>query len=402
MPSCRPVVAELFAGVACVAEGFTRSNVLDIGYLNDADPLTARTYRANGGKSGYDVRDVREVVAADVLAAADGRPLAGLLGCPPCQGWSAAGHRSPADERNALLYEFLRVVETLSPPFFVMENVPGVAVRADVRRALLELSAYRCWTGVLNAAAYGLPQTRQRAIIIAYRRDLGVIPLPPKPTHAGRRHLWDHRSEKRLVPSLDNIDSLLGAAPRLSGEARSRHTMRELYADVDLGQLQDFVTVREAIDDLRFDSGRSRRSDYAQRLSRSGDVSNHLPWGHGDDLVARMRTVAEGRRAPLTATNGRRYYSQAYARLHRDGLAPTVTTNFHNPGSGRFTHYAEHRSLTVREAARLQGFPDDFVFLGHGWQQAQLVGNAFPPPWAEVIGRHVAAQLSGPIAQLAA
>jgi DNA (cytosine-5)-methyltransferase 1 len=283
-----------------------------------------------------------------------------------------------------------------------MENVPAVAMRTDVRAAVAELATYNCWMGVLNAAAYGLPQSRQRAIIIGYRKDLGVLPTPPRPTHAGTRRVWDYRLEKLCTPSLPNIDSLLGAAPRLSGEAGARHTMGELYAHSDIQQLQNFVTVRDAIGDLRLDDGRSRRSGYAQALAASGSVSNHRPWGHGAELVARLQTVAEGRRPPMSATNGRRYYSQAYARLHGSGSAPTLTTNFHNPGSGRFTHYAEHRTLTVREAARLQGFPDDFVFLGHGWQQAQLVGNAFPPPWARVIGDHIAGELAGPLAQLVA
>ena len=75
---------------------------------------------------------------------------------------------------------------------------------------------------------------------------------------------------------------------------------------------------------------------------------------------------------------------QAYTRLHRRGLARTITTNFHNPGSGRFLHYQQHRTLTVREAARLQGFGDDFVFIGRPGRQERLVGNAFPPLWAGV------------------
>jgi DNA (cytosine-5)-methyltransferase 1 len=118
-----------------------------------------------------------------------------------------------------------------------------------------------------------------------------------------------------------------------------------------------------------------------------------VPWEHGKDLVERMRLVSEGCRPPIEATNGRRYYSQAYTRLHRKGLARTITTNFHNPGSGRFLHYHLNRTLTVREAARLQGFGDDFVFIGHpGWQE-RIVGNAFPPLWAESIASHVTTDL---------
>src|SRR5437016_8375130 len=98
MPISKPVVAELFAGVASVADGFRQSGAFDVGYLNDADPLTATTYRANRDAPRYDVRDVRDVAPRDLVAAANGRLLAGILGCPPCQGWSAAGQRSPSDE----------------------------------------------------------------------------------------------------------------------------------------------------------------------------------------------------------------------------------------------------------------------------------------------------------------
>ena len=90
------------------------------------------------------------------------------------------------------------------------------------------------------------------------------------------------------------------------------------------------------------------------------------------------------------------YYSQAYTRLHRDGLARTITTNFHNAGSGRFTHYSASRTLTVREAARLQGIPDRFRFIGFPSWQERLVGNAFPQCWAREIAAHIKHQLAQP------
>jgi len=118
-----------------------------------------------------------------------------------------------------------------------------------------------------------------------------------------------------------------------------------------------------------------------------------VPWDHDRDLVTRMHKVPEGCHPPIEATNGRRYYSQAYTRLHRDGLARTITTNFHNPGSGRFLHYRLDRTLTIREAARVQGFRDDFGFTGRPGVQERQVGNAFPPLWAEAIAAHVTAEL---------
>ncbi len=390
-------IAELFAGVGSVADGFSRGGPFQPVYLNDVDPSPAATYRVNRGEKGgeYDVRDVRQVTAADVLKAADGRQVSGVLGCPPCQGWSAAGRRLADDERNMLIGDYFRLVRDLRPLFFVMENVPAVSGRPELRRALAtEARGYRCWSGVLNAASYGLPQTRQRTLVLGYREDLGVRPTPPPPTHAGRREVWDYRREALVAPTAETLDSLLGSAPTLyvTGTG-SAHTMRGIYAARTL-ELADLVTVGDAIGDLDEDPP-SRSSAYARAMrTAGGPPANHVPWGHGEDLVRRMSTVVEGCRPPLTATNGRRYYSQAYARLHRRGLGRTITTNFHNPGSGRFLHYARPRTLSVREAARLQGFSDDFVFTGHRGHQARMVGNAFPPLWAEAIARHVSDELA--------
>lgn len=388
-------IAEVFAGLGSVAEAFRRGGGLEVAYLTDIDAYARRTYRVNyGHETRYDLKDVRDVTGKMIMQAAGGRPLAGLLGCPPCQGWSAAGQRASDDERNRLLGDFFRLVGEVKPVFFVMENVPTVADRGELLVALRRLAGrYRTWHGVLNAAAYGMPQSRQRTMVIGYRRDAEVVPTPPPPTHAGRRALWDYRTETLVVPTLEQLDALLGTAPRIGARRASDHGMAHLYGN-DLGELADFVTVGEAIGDLEGCGNRRVRSAYARVLGASATwPENHVPWGHSSDFVARMAQVEEGRRPPQSATNGRRYYSQAYARLHRRGLSRTITTNFHNPGCGRFLHYELHRSLTVREAARLQGLRDDFVFIEHPSRQARVIGNAFPYLWAERIARHIREQL---------
>ncbi|QDY11131.1 DNA cytosine methyltransferase [Micromonospora sp. HM134] len=392
-------VAEVFAGAGSVAHGFARAAGFEVAYLNDIDEYARRTYQANYGTTvRYDLVDVRSVTGQVIKDAADGRPVAGLLGCPPCQGWSAAGQRAANDPRNLLLDDFFRLVAEIKPLFFVMENVPSVADRAELAVAMAALAPdYRTWHGVLNAASYGLPQSRQRTIVIGYHKDTEVQPTPPPPTHGGSRLIWDYRTERLVEPTVERLDALLGAAPRFGAPKHKQYSMREHYGD-GLGGLPPFVTVGEAIRDLAPDFA-GRLSAYAKRLSTPRSMPrNHHAWGHGPSLVDRMAMVKEGRRPPIEATNNRRYYSQAYARLHRRGLARTITTNFHNPGCGRFLHYQLHRSLTVREAARLQGFRDDFFFIDHhGWQE-RIVGNAFPPLWAEVIARHVSDQLHAVLA----
>lgn len=392
-------VAELFAGVGSVAEGFRRGAGFDVAYLNDVDPAARDTYQENYGKDvPYDLIDVQGVIADRIREMADGKPIAGLLGCPPCQGWSTAGPRREGDVRNALLGDFFRLITDLRPMFFVMENVPAVSDRVELSRALQELSPhYRTWAGVLNAASFGLPQSRQRTLVIGYDVRTGVQPLPPAPTHAGVRRVWDYRSEQLVKPSADTIDTILGAAPRLGSTVSSAYSMAAHYRG-GVETLKNFVTVGEALRDLDPESGQ-KPSDYVRGLGRGWlPPENHRPWAHGPDLVARLSKVAEGGRPSSDVTAGKRYYSQAYARLHRRGLARTITTNFHNPGSGRFLHYSQPRSLTVREAARLQGFRDDFRFIHHPSWQERLVGNAFPPLWAEVIARHVGQQLGESLA----
>jgi DNA (cytosine-5)-methyltransferase 1 len=388
------VVAEVFAGVGSVARGFACAGGFQVAYLNDIDPVARATYQVNDPPDAvYELRDIQKVTGPIIREAAAGRPVAGLLGCPPCQGWSAAGRRNASDRRNGLLKDFFRLVNSVYPVFFVMENVPSVADRTEFAAALAALRGrYRIWHGILNAASYGLPQSRQRVLVIGYRHDTGVTPSCPPPTHAGRNKIWDYRTEAFVQPSADTLDALLGAAPRLGAARAAQYSMRDYYS-YELGVLAPFVTVGEAIGDLEEYGG--PRSGYARRLGAAGqqEASNHEPWDHGRNLIDRLRQVKEGCRPPIEASNGRRYYSQAYARLHRNGLARTITTNFHNPGSGRFLHYRLHRTLTVREAARLQGFGDDFVFIGHqGWQE-RLVGNAFPPLWAESIASHIVTEL---------
>lgn len=390
----RHALVELFAGVGSVALAFARCGPFELGYLNDVDPAAKATFAANVDDAGmYELADVHVVSPARVREVLDGREAAGLLGCPPCQGWSTAGRRRRDDDRNLLLHTYFEFVEELSPLFFLMENVPAVATRVELHRRLDQLSpSYRVWSGVLNGAVYGLPQTRQRTIVLGYRADLAIRPTCPEPSHAGSRPVFDYGTQRLVRPSLEVLDELLGVAPLLSRGGRT-HSMRPHYRK-PLEGLADFVTVADAIGDLA-GSAPASPSAYARRRGARADAvpHNHVPWAHSSHLVERMRAVPEGG-SPASPADGRRYYSQAYTRLHRAGLARTVTTNFHNPGCGRFCHYGAPRTLTVREAARLQGFDDDFLFVGPRSHQERLVGNAFPPLWAEVLARHVTRELA--------
>lgn len=392
LPNAQAAVVDLFAGLGCVAAGFSRGGRFVPVALVDVDTAARDSFIANGGHGSYLVRGVEELDPSELRECAGGAPIAGVLGCPPCQGFSAAGKRCAGDPRNKLLYSYFSVVSALRPAFFVLENVPSIVYQPELYEFLAaQAPDYLVWRGVLNAACYGLPQTRQRAIVIGYLRDLGVTPTPPPPTHFGTRPVFDYRTASLLEPSAATTEALLGESPHIGVPRDSRMSGAAVLPESP-ASLESLVQVGEAIGDLptlEADRCSNAPSEYALSLGAgNASVANHVRWRHTDTTVARLRSIPEGG-SPLKG----RYYSQAYARLHRRGLSRTITTNFHNPGCGRFTHYAEPRSLTVREAARLQGIRDEFELVGRRSTQERLVGNAFPPLWAEAISRQIRHQV---------
>jgi DNA (cytosine-5)-methyltransferase 1 len=396
-------VIDLFAGIGCVARGFEQTGRFETIALNDVDRDAADTYAANFPTARYVRRDISSLRPGYLRDLADGRTIHGLLGCPPCQGFSAAGLREEDDERNRLLGHYFRLVKALRPPFVVMENVPRVFRYTLFQDMLRQLKGeYTVWAGVLNASLYGVPQTRQRAIVIGFRHDLGVVPMPPTPTTFGQRRVFEYATRRLVEPRSREGVRLLGLYPEVGHPERMDEAIEKLLAS--LNETGDLIRVGDAIGDLPPASdtdatipyGRTASSAYASDL-RGSEACNHVRWRHGKQMLRRLRDVAEGA-GLLDAQYGRSrvrpYFSQAYTRLHRQGLARTVTTNFHNPGSGRFLHYRDLRTITVREAARLQGISDTFRFVGFQSVQERLVGNAFPVPLARAIAAQVASQLS--------
>jgi DNA (cytosine-5)-methyltransferase 1 len=389
-------IVDLFAGIGCVARGFEATGRFEPIALVDIDLDARRTWEHNHAHADYLASDVATLTPADLLESADGRTISGIVGCPPCQGFSAAGQRRADDERNQLLGSFFDVIRAASPMFFVMENVPAILQRSELLAHERALDGrYLITAGLMNAALYGLPQTRERAVVIGIDRELGVRPSLPPPSHLGKQPIYSYARGRLLVPSIDTFDELLGASPQIGVKLADRQTVAKRLPS-DPGRLAPLVNVWDAIGDLPIlDAMRSEPvatvSGYAASLGAGvAELTNHSRWGHARTTVERLRDVAEGGRMRTE----RRYYSQAYTRLHRRGLARTITTNFHNAGCGRFTHPLEARTITVREAARLQGIPDEFEFIESGELQERLVGNAFPQPLAEAIARHLAGQLA--------
>jgi DNA (cytosine-5)-methyltransferase 1 len=384
-------IVDLCAGIGCGMRGFEVTGDFEAIALVDVDLDARRAWQRNHAHADYLAIDIQELKTSQLLECADGREIAGVVGCPPCQGFSAAGKRRAADRRNKLLGAFFEVVNDLSPSFFVMENVPSVLHRDELRAQEEALhNQYEIRAGLMNAALYGLPQTRERAVVIGIARELGVAPSLPTATHFGQRPVYSYGRSELVLPARETLRLAVGASPQLGVPSPGRYDVRDSLPD-NPAKLQDLVTVWDAIGDLPPLTERTvpvaAPSEFALALgARSDDPHNHEAWRHAPATVERLQGIPEGG----CLETERRYYSQAYTRLHRRGLSRTITTNFHNAGCGRFTHPVEPRTLTVREAARLQGIPDDFCFPGHASLQERQVGNAFPPPLAEAIARHLA------------
>jgi len=345
---------DAFAGAGGMTLGFSKAfgHSFDSVWANDFDPASARTYSRNFGNHCVcgDIVDVLkdpgiEIPHADVV-----------IGGPPCQGFSLLNKNREGDPRKQLWRPYLEIVERSGAQVFVMENVPQLLSSFEHGEimGMAEVMGFKCWAAVLCAADYGVPQTRRRAFIVGCKFFDPSEVFPPRKTH------FDPRKGGAQVSFLqaDGNGYLPSALP--------------------------WLTVRDAIADLPRPKGTSIRSD-------STPLNLHFGRAPTPMSIARYKAIPqEGmnrvdlqKRAPeLTPACWIRKKSggtDLFGRLWWDRPAFTIRTEFYKPEKGRYLHPKQHRPITHREAARLQTFPDDFVFEGTKIEIARQIGNAVPP-----------------------
>jgi DNA (cytosine-5)-methyltransferase 1 len=292
------------------------------------------------------VADIRNLPIEDTFAAYRGK-VDVVIGGPPCQGFSQKGQRKTInDERNFLFKYFVAVVDYLRPKYFVMENVPNLLTaeggffKKEVDD-LFRAKGYALSSDTLNAADYGVPQNRRRAVIIGKLGD--SAPAMPKPV-------------EYVVSIWDAISDL---AYHNSGEG----------SDTDKYQ--------------------SRPESEYQRQLRNGSevVYNHKSTAHSALALERLMMIPpnSGKEVLPKEHLTKSIYSGTWTRMGKDEISVTITTRFDTPSSGKFTHPYLNRAITVREAARIQSFPDTFRFIGAKSSQMKQVGNAVPPLLAQAI-----------------
>jgi DNA (cytosine-5)-methyltransferase 1 len=382
---------DLFAGAGGLSTGLEMAG-FKIVFANEVNPVYSATLQSNHKETCVSVDDIRRLEPAQIrkkLALKKGE-LDLVAGGPPCQGFSInAPSRSESDLRNHLFLEFLRFVKEFLPKTVLIENVPGIISfnSGETVRAILESLqelGYDTTVKILYAPHYGVPQMRWRTFFLGTRLSFDPLAMFPVPTHSAK-------GRSNFTTRLDDESLLL------------------VPAGLHLGALSPMTTVWDAISDLpeiesgggqgvtKYNGPRPQSLYQAQLRNRSGLVENHVCAGLARVNLLRLKHVPPGGSwrdiphalLPSGMQRARRSdHTKRYGRLDPNGIASTILTKC-DPHWGTYFHPKQDRVISVREAARLQAFPDRIRFHGPAVDQYQQVGNAVPPLLAKTIGESI-------------
>lgn len=343
---------DLFSGAGGLSEGFRlASDRYQCVRAVEADAAAAASYAQNHGANSVYAGPIQDWLSEEDVPATDI-----VIGGPPCQGFSALGKQDVLDARNQLWLRYAETIRKATPKYFVLENVPAFLKSVQFRRLKQQceprraLGAYTFRAAVLNAADYGAAQLRKRVILIGHHRDL-AFPGFPEPSHEPQA--WVTMKEALVglpeyVRSLDLPDRQVEIHGRvLPGVFRTDelHVTR-WYEELSLKRIAHIPAGGN-----RFDIPDPLLSRcWRQHKSGSADVMGRLTW---------------------------------------DKPSVTIRTEFFKPEKGRYLHPTEHRALTHHEAARIQGFPDGYCWVGSKTSIARQIGNAVPIPLGRAIAAHL-------------
>jgi DNA (cytosine-5)-methyltransferase 1 len=373
----RPVGVDLFAGAGGMSLGFEQAG-FDVRAAVELDPIHAATHKFNFPECAVIARSVIGLSAAEIRESArlkPGQNVDVVFGGAPCQGFSMIGHRALDDPRNTLVREFVRLVSELRASRFLFENVKGLTVgthRNFLEEVIREFEAMgynmRLPWRVLNARNYGVPQDRERLMLLGARRGL-ALPDYPEPT---------------TFPKEQNNLNLFSRTPTC-GDALDDLPDAEQFPDLferDWVRISNWGDLSPYAREMRCESNASWHFGYRRRWDRSLLTSSMLT-EHTSISRRRFTETAPGDTEPVS-----RFY-----KLSADGVSNTLRAGT-DSARGAFTsprpiHYNRPRCITVREMARLHGFPDWFRFHETKWHGARQIGNAVPPPLARAIATKV-------------
>ncbi|QYX55950.1 DNA cytosine methyltransferase [Roseovarius sp. SCSIO 43702] len=341
-------VVDLFCGTGGFSLGAQQAG-FQVAASVDVDQVLTSSYKHNFPNGRLLLADIASLSGSDLKSFA-GQRIDGIIGGPPCQGFSSIGKRDAADPRSRLVEHFFRIVAEVRPSFFVMENVVGLTqgnaasvLEAGIGR--LPDSYDIVGPQILHSADFGLPTSRRRCFVIGFLRE--------------------------------HCDPPLQGICKCSQSVTVRDAIQDLMSIRPLGLDNEGFDTFEIVDD-------SPPSAYAADLRAEGNLSTgNLRTAHSPKVQTRFAGIEPGRTDPV----GR------HQRLSWDGLCPTLRAG---TGSDRGSyqsvrplHPEQPRVITVREAARLQGFPDRHRFHRTIWHSFRMIGNSVPPPMAAAVLRSI-------------
>jgi DNA (cytosine-5)-methyltransferase 1 len=377
---------DLFAGAGGLSCGLEQAGFTPV-LANEWIPQYAETYQLNHPDTQVVVGDVREVSEVDLKRrlGVDEGEIDLVAGGPPCQGFSInAPIRTLDDSRNHLFKDFLRVVSSIKPKAVLIENVPGIISlgRGTVVQQIykeLQHMGYTVGHRILFAGHYGVPQLRFRTVFIGIRNYKGKVSFP------------EPQYDAKAVANFAGAKELcLSVAPLFAQDLKHKISVWDAMSDLpELENGQLISPKKYAI---------PPQNDY-QKYLRKGcrELTSHYAAKIAEVNLERLKHIPQGgswrdipfELLPEGLKRARRSdHTKRYGRLHPDSLCSTILTKC-DPHWGSFFHPTQDRVISIREAARIQSFPDNYKFTGSITQQYEQVGNAVPPLLGRAIGNEL-------------
>jgi DNA (cytosine-5)-methyltransferase 1 len=357
---------DLFAGAGGLGLGLTHAG-FHVVAANEYEQVFSESYAINHPETRVICGDIlNNNIRRELYRAAKGVDL--VAGGPPCQGFSTVGSKNESDPRNRLFSAFLEVVDELNPRAVLFENVSGfrrmyssrafVALCSGLSKLKYSVTDENC--RLLNAVHFGVPQHRLRTFVVAFRDGQGF--RFPDPSYSVETDLFSRQRALTLQDALSDLPIVA------MGESASG------YARPPQNEYQRIMRSGVAMDSLTEQDG----PNHGPKLM---EMIQHVPVGGTvADIPEHLRP--------------RSYFANTYSRLWWDKPSTTITRNLGTPSSSRCIHPLADRGLTTREAARLQGFPDAYRFVGSRSEKNLQIGNAVPPTLGAVVGTAIANSLS--------
>lgn len=345
------VAIDLFSGSGGTTQGLKKAGI-KVSTAVEIDPTAAETYRINNPEVNLLNKDIKMVKGNQLVDRAEqSQDYLMLVACPPCQGFSSIRRKGEDDLRNELVFEYARLIKETVPDFLLMENVSGMTSKRGKKIFSKFLDAisgdYEIEYNILNAADYGVPQTRKRLVLHGIRKDLkrslGISLVEmPRQTHS---KMGEGQLEKWI-----NADVLLGLPPIEAG----------------------------------------------QNYEGSKSIFNHVANGLSPTNIKRIQIIRDGggsrnalpEELVLDCHKGKTGHTDVYGIIDISKPAITITGGCMTYSKGRFGHPFQNRALSAREAARLQSFDDNYIFFGNKSELARQIGNAVPVNLAKASGKY--------------